>query len=284
MRVVFLGTSPFAVPCLRALANDSRFTIDLVITQPDRPVGRKQLLTPPPVKIAAQELKFPIAQPENISTRYSLPATYRPNFLVVVSYGQILPQVILDWPSIAAMNIHASLLPKYRGASPIQHSILNGDATTGVTVQRMIKELDAGPILSQESITIDPRETFQSLHDKLAQTGAELLIETLLKPLKESPQNDSDATFCKKLIRTDGIADPRTMDAVTIDRMARALTPWPGVSIDGNKILETALIADEDALTVSCAENSTLYVTKIQPPSGKTMTGRAFAQGHKVMP
>ncbi|MDD5054641.1 MAG: methionyl-tRNA formyltransferase [Candidatus Peribacteraceae bacterium] len=303
--VVFLGTSPFAVPCLRALASDPRFSIDLVITQPDRPVGRKQIMTPPPIKIAADQLQLPIAQPENIGEAISdqspeanlaksgrsvaggeprsKRAIRRPDYLVVVSYGQILPQSILDWPTIAPVNVHASLLPKLRGASPLQHAILGNFKATGVTVQRMVKELDAGPVLSQRSISIDERETFQSLHDKLAAIGADLLIETLINPLKDSPQNDPDATFCKKLSRADGIADPKTMDAETIDRMVRALTPWPGVSVNGNKILETSLIPLPDSMPLSCAGNSTLHILTIQPPSRKPMTGRAFARGHTVL-
>ena len=295
LHIVFLGTSPFAVPCLRALAADPRFVVDLVITQPDRPVGRKQILTPPAVKIVAQELKLPIAQPEDIRQAVSGPtsprlrgagqrsAVSKPDFLVVISYGQILSQEILDWPTIAPVNVHASLLPKLRGASPLQHAILENYSTTGVTVQRMVKELDAGPILSQESITIDPRETFQSLHDKLAIIGADLLIKTLSKPLKEIPQNDKEATFCRKLSRTDGIADPKTMEARTIDRMVRALTPWPGITIGENKILETSLEPHPDAIPVLCSGNSTLHILTIQPPSKKPMTGRAFAAGHTVV-
>ncbi len=281
LHIVFLGTSPFAVPSLKALASDPRFSINLVITQPDRPVGRKQILTPSPVKMAAQELKLPIAQPENIKTFPTL--TLTPTLLVVVSYGQLLPQSILDLPTIAPVNVHASLLPKYRGASPMQHSILNGDETTGVTVQRMVKALDAGPILSQESIAIDPKETFQTLHDKLAIIGADLLLETLSKPLKESVQNDSDATFCRKLNRTDGIANPKTMDAATIDRMVRALTPWPGVAIQNNKILKTSIEPHPDAISIPCRDASMLYILSIQPPSGKPMTGRAFGTGHTLV-
>ncbi len=283
-KIVFLGTSAFAVPSLKALAGDPRFEVELVITQPDRPVGRKQILTPPPVKIAAQALNLPIQQFENLNSQFSSPKSQvpSPDFLIVVSYGQLLSQEILDWPTVAAVNVHASLLPKFRGASPIQHTIFAGEKETGVTVQKMIKELDAGPILNQEKIQIGERETFTTLHDKLASIGAALLLQTLTEPLKELKQDTSKATFCRKLSRADGEADPKTMTASEIDRMTRALNPWPGVTLKGNKILETSLAPHKDALTVACARNTTLYIKKIQPPSGKPMSGQAFALGHQI--
>ncbi len=281
--IVFLGTSAFAVPSLKALASDERFDIQLVITQPDRPVGRKQMLTPPPVKLAALELNLPIAQPENVNEIRNTKLEIRNfDYLVVVSYGQILSQEILDWPRVAAVNVHGSLLPKLRGASPIQHAILDGLTETGVTVQRMMKELDAGPILGQKRMEIDRRETFTGLHDKLSLLGAELLIEMLAKPLKEKEQNSSDATFCKKFMKADGIADPTTMTAEAIDRMVRALSPWPGVTWNGNKILETSLTEAKNSMPVSCAGPSILFVTKIQPHSGKPMNGSEYLRGRKT--
>lgn len=283
--VVFLGTSAFAVPALRALAADPAFRIDLVITQPDRPVGRKQILTPPPVKVVADELGIPVVQPETVKsliTDHWPPTTSTPDFLIVISYGQILTQQLLDWPKIAPINVHASLLPELRGASPIQHAILLGKKETGVTVQRMVKELDAGPILSSVVTPIEERETTPTLHDRLATLGAALLVETLKQPLTETPQEEAKISHCRRLTKEDGVADPKTMHALTIDRMVRALNPWPGVIINGSKILETSLVPDPDALEVPCVENSTLYVTKIQPASGKPMTGRAFGMGRSL--
>jgi len=282
-KIVFLGTSAFAVPSLRVLAGDPRFKVELVITQPDRPVGRKQILTLPPIKVAAKELGLPIFQPENINQAISdKRLAVSADFLIVVSYGQLLSQELLDWPTVAAVNVHASLLPKYRGASPIQHAILAGDGETGITIQKMARELDSGPVLSQEKIQIGERETFALLHDKLASIGAALLLKTLSEPLKELKQDESKATFCRKLTRADGEADPKTMTASEIDRMTRALNPWPGVTLKGNKILETSLSPHKDALTVACTRNTTLYVIKIQPPSGNPMTGRSFAAGHSL--
>ncbi len=281
--VVFLGTSAFAVPSLKALALDPDFEIQLVITQPDKPAGRKQVMTPSPIKIAAQELRLPIAQPEKINslTTNHYPLTTRPNFLIVVSYGQILSQEILDWPTEAAINVHPSLLPLLRGATPLQHAILHGLPESGVTVQRMIKELDAGPMLSQMSVPLTQRETFLTLHDRLALIGAELLVKTLKKPLQQTAQENEKATFCGKLSKADGIADPTTMTAHQIDRMVRALTPWPGVTIGTNKILETTLESGD--LTVPCAEQTTLTIVRIQPAGGTPMSGSDFMRGNKTL-
>lgn len=281
--VVFLGTSAFAVPSLKALAKDSDFDVKIVITQPDRPTGRKQILAASPIKMTAEELGLPVAQPEKINslpaTGYPLPS--RPDFLIVVSYGQILSQEILDWPTKAAVNVHASLLPMLRGASPLQHSILQNFVETGVTIPKMVKELDAGPILAQSSVVMDPRETFTTLHDRLAILGAELLIKTLHKPLSAKPQDDTKATFCGKLTKADGAADPTTMSAQHIDRMVRALTPWPGVTIGTTKILETSL--EPSTLMIPCADGTTLSILRIQPAGGTPMTGADFLRGNKKL-
>ncbi len=282
--IVFLGTSSFAVPALKALALDKRFIIELVVTQPDRPVGRKQELTPPPVKLAAQELNLKIEQPESLNSEFRIlnSAQARPDFLVCIAYGQIISQEVIDWPKIAAVNLHGSLLPLLRGASPVHHAILQGFTETGVTVQRMVKELDAGPTLAQTKTSLSERETFQSLHDTLAEMGAALLTDTLKKPLMETKQDEAKVTLCKKLSREDGIANPKAMTAEAIDRMVRALTPWPGVTINGNKILAASLFETPDSLKVECANTTTLYVQKIQPPSGKLMSGKAFATGRTI--
>ena len=281
--VIFLGTSPFAVPSLAALGADPRFEIKAVVTQPDRPVGRKQIVTPPPVKVAAQALGLRVLQPENINDIHDqLSQGARPDFFVVVSYGQLLSDRILNIPSVAAINVHASLLPALRGASPLQHAILEGLPTTGVTIQRMVLALDAGPILASRSVPMVERETFTSLLGKLAAIGATMLTETLASPLKETAQNEREATFCRKLTKDDGNADERTMDAVTIDRMVRALTPWPGVTLKGNKLFATSLAPTDDALPLPCRDGTTLFITTIQPPSGKPMTGKAFRAGHSL--
>ena len=278
--VVFLGTSAFAVPSLKALAHDPAFNVELVITQPDRPVGRKQILTPSPIKLLSRELGLPIAQPENINNYQFSIINYQ--FLVVVSYGQILTQKILDLPTIAPVNLHASLLPLLRGASPLQNAILQGMNESGVTVQKIVRELDAGPILAQTVVPLDPRETYQTLHDRLAVLGASLLVETLKKPLTPVEQNTSKATVCRKLSKDDGAIDPRTMTAVEIDRRVRALTPWPGVTINGNRILRSSLAPSAESLTILCKDATELSIEQIQPASRKPMSGKAFSLGRTL--
>ncbi len=283
--IVFLGTSQFSVPSLQALASDASFEVLAVITQPDRPAGRKMTLAPPPVKTEALQLKLPVLQPEkmNLACADISKNFPRPDFLVVVSYGQILSDDVLSWPTKAAVNIHASLLPLLRGASPLQHAVLQNLKESGVTVQRMVKELDAGPVLSHASVKLSPRETSASLHDTLKVLGAELLLKTLKAPLKEVLQDASQATFCGKLEKAAGIADTETMTAETIDRMVRALSPWPGVSIRGNKILETSLQPEVESLTVPCSNGTMLSVLRIQPPGGTPMSGADFIRGNKQL-
>lgn len=283
--VIFCGTPAFAVPSLRALCTDARFSVDLVITQPDRPVGRDKIITAPPVKSVAAELGIPVYQPENLSREwdeYGKGNSFAaPDFLVVVAYGQILKPNILALPRIAPVNLHASLLPKLRGASPIQHAILQGERETGVTVQRMVEKLDAGPILAQARMPIDDATTYVGLSDALARMGAELLAKTLGAPLTETPQEESEATVCRKLTRADGLVYPATMTAEEIDRRVRALTPWPGVTWDDVKILETSLAASPESFSLGCAQATTLYLKTVQPSGGKPMTGASYMRGRK---
>jgi methionyl-tRNA formyltransferase len=276
--VIFLGTSAFAVPSLEALMKDRRFSPKLVVTQPDRPAGRGQALAQSPVKVAAQKYGLAVEQPDDISAL----STHDTDFLVVVSYGQILPQTILDMPRIAPVNVHASLLPRWRGASPIQNAILSGDTETGVTVQKMALELDAGPILAQRKIPIGPRDTFMALHDRLARFGAELLVQTLAVPLHSQEQDLAHVTFCRKLTRDDGRADTALMTAEEIDRRVRALVPWPGVTvrIDGDelKLLETSLTETSESVPLPC-KNSVLHLVSVQPPGKKPMSGKEWTRG-----
>lgn len=285
--VIFAGTPAFAVPSVQALLDDDAFRVELVITQPDKPVGRSQELTASPVKMLAEKKKIPIWQPQNIKkemTRHWSLVTGHCDFLVLVAYGQLLSQEILDLPHIAPVNLHASLLPRWRGASPIQHAILAGDTESGVTVQRMIRALDAGPILGQHSVTLQERETATTLHDTLAAAGATLLVNTLKETLQEGEQDVSLVTACGKLSREDGLVDPSAMTAIEIDRRVRALTPWPGVraTIRGHevKVLETNLEPVEHALSLECAGHSTLFVTKLQSPGGKPLMASEWVKGH----
>lgn len=282
--IVFCGTSPFAVPSLQALVDATDFSVDLVITQPDKPVGRKQILTPTPVKMLAQEHKLPMQQPADINSKFSI-FNFQFDFLVVVSYGQRIDSTVLSLPTIAPVNVHPSLLPHWRGASPIQHAILAGDEEAGTTIQRMVEELDAGPILAQRNVRIGQDETVTELHDRLATLSADLLLTTLRAPLTEHEQEETAATFCHKLAREDGDVDPQTMTAQEIHRHVRALVPWPGVTctITGVrvKLLKTSLQPFDEALPLSCKDNSMLYIRELQPPGKKPMSGQAWKRGRK---
>lgn len=286
LSIVFCGTPEFAIPSLQALLERPKeLAVRLVITQPDQPVGRKQILTPPPVKVFAQAHRLPYIQPENIN---DLPTSQQLqdvgcDLLVTVAYGQLLSPALLALPRIAAVNLHPSLLPRWRGASPIQHAMLSGDGETGVTVQLMAEALDAGPVLAQERWPLSPEETQEHLSAALAQAGARLLAETLLKPFSPLVQDETQVTFCRKLSRKDGEVQPSTMTAEEIHRRVRALTPWPGVTapLGGErvKILMTSLVAEPEALEIPCNDGRSLFVLSLQPPGRKPMSGKAWLRG-----
>jgi methionyl-tRNA formyltransferase len=282
--IIFCGTPDFAVPSLEALIADSAFSVDLVITQPDKPVGRKQELRSPAVKIAAEKHGITMLQPEDINAEVQKLSSSRPDFLIVVAYGQIFSRSLLELPKIAPVNLHASLLPRWRGASPIHHAILKGDSVTGVTVQQMAEKLDSGPILAQEKTEIRDRETVQTLHDRLATMGADLLVHTLKHPLHPKDQNEKDVTICHKLKRETGIVNPTSMTAEEIDRHVRALVPWPGVTMNIEstdlKILETSLVETAGALPVEC-KGSTLFLVTVQEPGKKPMTAAEWKRGRR---
>jgi methionyl-tRNA formyltransferase len=220
------------VPSLRAL-HAAGHDISLVITQPDRP-GHRMKMTPPPVKIAAAELGLDVYQPERIreaSVVQRLRAA-APDLMVVVAYGQIIPPVILEIPRRGVLNVHASLLPRWRGASPVAHAILAGDHETGVTIMKMDEQLDHGPLLAAEALQIGAGEDAPALTDRLAETGAGLLVETIarLDEVQPSEQDHSQATLAPRLARQDGELEWE-MGPEEIDRRVRALQPWPGATL-----------------------------------------------------
>lgn len=235
-RIFFFGTSEFAVPSLRALAADSRFSIVGVVTQPDRPVGRHATITPPPVKQAAQEHNLPIFQPEKLkelqtSEAFLSSTADRPDAFVVVSYGKILPQWLLDIPKQGCVNVHGSLLPAWRGPSPIHAAIVAGDKTSGVSIMKLDAEMDHGPLLRTAEEPIQAADTTGALHDRLATLGSTILPDTLADylagNLAPTEQNHAEATYCKILTRDDGKID-WNQPASTIDRLVRGMYPWPG--------------------------------------------------------
>jgi methionyl-tRNA formyltransferase len=221
------------VPSLQAV-HSAGHEILLVVTQPDRPAGRGMKLTPPPVKIAAQELGLPVFQPERIRDDEAVERlrALAPDVLIVVAYGQIIPRSVLDIPRLGAINVHASLLPRWRGAAPVARAILAGDRLTGVTIMKMDEQLDHGPILAMKGAPIGEHQDAAALTARLAQLGAEALVRTLrrLELIVPAPQDDSKATVAKKLTKEEGELE-WSLDAREIDRRVRGLQPWPGVTL-----------------------------------------------------
>lgn len=236
MRIVFMGTGEIALPSLRWLIESSGHEIVGVYTQPDKPVGRKQVLTPPEVKVVAEAAGIPVFQPETFRKNpeaLAELAALEPDLQVVMAYGQILPRAVIETPRIACVNLHASLLPRHRGASPIQAAIREGDAESGITLMHIVPALDAGDMILKHTLPIAPDDTGGTLHDKLAEIGPDLLAEGL--PLLASgdaprtPQDESLVTYASKLGREDGVIDWQ-QPAAEIERLVRAYEPWPGTT------------------------------------------------------
>ncbi|MDW7991638.1 MAG: methionyl-tRNA formyltransferase [Anaerolineae bacterium] len=230
-RIVFMGSPTFAVPALEALVR--AYPVVGVITQPDRPAGRGSHLRPPAVKVAAERLGLPVFQPERISTPAALDQlqSWKPDLIVVAAFGQILPPAVLNLPPYGCLNLHASLLPRWRGAAPIAAAILAGDSVTGVTVMVMDEGVDTGPILAQREELIRPDDTTGSLTERLSQLAADLLMETLplylSGTLQPKPQPEEGVTYCRPLKKEDGHLD-WTRPAKELERRVRAVQPWPG--------------------------------------------------------
>lgn len=230
-KIVFMGTPEFAVPTLKLLIENH--DVIGVVTQPDRPAGRNNKLRPSPVKEVAIEAGIPVFQPKRLRNPEAIEELKKwdADFHVVVAFGQILPQAVLDLPKIAPINIHGSLLPRWRGAAPIHAAIRAGDSETGITIMIIDAGLDTGPMLTKRAIPIEKDETAQTLHDKLSQIGAELLIETLPKVIsgevQPQQQDDSLSTYAPQIKKEEGRID-WSQPALTIERLVRAFTPWPG--------------------------------------------------------
>jgi methionyl-tRNA formyltransferase len=295
-KIIFLGTSEFAVPALRALAADDRFEIVGVVTQPDRPVGRHATLTPPAVKSAAIELGLsPIFQPEKIkeepfkSEIESLGKTC--DVFVVIAYGKILPQWFLDLPKHGIVNVHGSVLPRWRGPSPIHAAIAAGDKTSGVTIMKIDAEMDHGPVLATVETPILPTDTTPILHDRLSDLGAkelpDVLAGYLAGTIQPKEQDHSLATTCQILTRENGRLDPTTKTAEELERMVRAYTPWPGTFIekDGKRIkvikADLALENEDGTFWITCADGKPLRLTEVQPEGSKPMSGSDFLRGRR---
>lgn len=231
LRIIYMGTPEFSAIILEKMISTGYVPMT-VVTAPDKPIGRKQIITPSPVKVLAEKNKIPVLQSENIRNLKLEIRNLQPELIILAAYGQIIPKDILDIPRYGSINVHPSLLPKYRGASPIQAAILNGDSETGVTIMLMDEKLDHGPILANSKCQIADNTTYKELHDKLAEIGAELLIETVSKwingEIKAQPQDHSKATFTKIIKKEDGHINWHK-PADYIEKMCRAFNPWPSV-------------------------------------------------------
>jgi methionyl-tRNA formyltransferase len=300
-RVVFLGTPDFSVPTLQSLVDHRELDVVGVVTQPDRPAGRGQRVIASPVKQHAERLGLPIYQPDTLRDPAAVEhlRSWIPDILVVAAFGQILRRPVLELTPRGCINVHASLLPRWRGAAPIQYAIRAGDVETGITIMKMDPGLDTGPILAQRAIPIAPDETGATLHDKLAALGADLLpgvlIAYLAGGLSPLPQPDDGVTLAPSLKKAEGQID-WSQAAVVIDRQVRAFYPWPGTyTYLGNDLLKitkgTPLSEINLGLppgTVTMAQGNLaiqtvngLYIpAEVQPAGKKSMSSQAFLAGH----
>lgn len=297
-RIVFMGSPDFALPTLRALAE--HFNVVGVVTQPDRPAGRGRKLVPPPVKALAQELGIPVIQPERLHKAPEAMAQLRawsPDVIAVAAFGQILKPDVLELPPHGCVNVHASLLPRWRGAAPINAAILHGDRETGITIMQMDVGLDTGPILAQRAIPIGEVDTAGTLFTKLADLGAELLVETLPRYLNgeitPQPQDDAQATYAPMLKKSDGELD-FTRPAAELARRVRAFNPWPGTYLQWNGKplkIHAAHPAEEvespgagvrsihNGFPAVGTSQGLLVLDTIQPQGKRPMPGDAFLRG-----
>ncbi|GAA0299127.1 methionyl-tRNA formyltransferase [Gracilibacillus halotolerans] len=296
--IVFMGTPDFAVPVLEALI-DQQYKIDLVVTQPDRPKGRKKQLTPPPVKVAAEQHGIPIFQPEKIKNDWGAIKEVNPDLIITAAFGQILPKELLDFPSKGCINVHASLLPKLRGGAPIHYSIIEGHKETGISIMYMTEKLDAGDIISQQAIPIEEKDNVGTLHDKLAKVGSELLIRTLPDFLNGNidarKQEEAEVTYAPNIKREDERIDWSREQEVIFNQI-RGLCPWPvaftqfeGKTMKVWQAEKSDIISDKEPGTIHAIEadgilivtgsRKTIKITELQPAGKKRMQVEDFLRG-----
>jgi methionyl-tRNA formyltransferase len=307
-RVVFMGTAELACPSLEALVRSSDFQVAGVVTQPDRPKGRALKLEPPPVKATATSLGVPVFQPERLRQAAAVEsvAAWNPDLIVVVAYGQILPANVLQLPRWGCVNVHASLLPKYRGAAPIQWALLADEPETGVTIMQMDEGLDTGAILTQQSTPIGAADDAQTLHDRLAHLGARLLLPSLLDyiagKISPRPQPAEQVVYARKINKEDGRLD-WNLPARALWNRVRAFTPWPGaftfvpdqpkpqmlkvwqaeVAPDLSGPPGQILRADSAGLVVACGQHA-LRILSLQREGKRRLDAQAFLAGSNLQP
>ncbi len=299
VRVIFLGTPTFALPSLRAIA--AATTLQAVVTQPDKPAGRGRTLTAPPAAVEARRLGIPALQPRTLrdpSVVHTL-ATYAPDLLVTVAYGRIIPATVIALPRLGCINAHPSLLPLYRGASPIQRAVADGATTTGITILYLTEELDAGDIILQREVPIGPEETAGDLEERLARDSAALLLEAVeLIARAEAPRRPQDparATYVGRLSKADGGIDWKR-PAREIVNLVRAMNPWPSAHTawrggllkiwrartgEGSGAPGEVLAAGDEGIVVG-AGDGTVVLAEVQPEGGRRMSAADFLRGHRM--
>ncbi|WP_027954147.1 methionyl-tRNA formyltransferase [Halobacillus kuroshimensis] len=297
-RIAFMGTPDFAVPVLDRIMKEG-YEVVVAVTQPDRPKGRKRVLTPPPVKTAALNHGIPVLQPEKIKHEYEDVLAYEPDLIVTAAFGQILPEALLNVPEYGCINVHASLLPEFRGGAPIHYSILEGKQETGVTIMYMVKKLDAGDMLSKVVVPIEDTDHVGTLHDKLSAAGADLLADTLPELLAGNitpeVQDESKVTFAGNIKREQEWID-WDRDQQTVYNHVRGLHPWPvaytywngkpmkiwwaeKVSGHFSKVPGTVVKIEEDGFLVQTGDGKALKIVSLQPSGKKKMDGQSFVNG-----
>ncbi|WP_226034992.1 methionyl-tRNA formyltransferase [Aquibacillus saliphilus] len=297
-KIVFMGTPDFAVPVLQQLISDN-YQVELVVTQPDRPKGRKKVLTPPPVKVEAEKHGIPVFQPEKIKDDYQYVLQFEPDLIVTAAFGQILPNPLLDAPIHGCINVHASLLPELRGGAPIHYAILQGKKETGVTIMYMVEQLDAGNIITQITVPITSEDHVGTLHDKLAVAGSSLLHDTLPRLLEgklvSRKQEDEKATYAYNISREQEKIDWQQSSKRVYDHI-RGLHPWPvAFTTLDEKVLKVwwaELVEKEfdavpgqivellqDGLVVACGDQKGVKITSLQPSGKKRMTAEDYLRG-----
>ena len=307
LNIIFMGTAELSCASLAALLADARVRVTAVVTQPDKPKGRDLELQPSAVKVLALKSNLPVFQPARARDELFLAELrpLNPDLIVVAAYGQILPQTLLELPRYGCLNVHTSLLPKYRGAAPIQWAIANGDAETGVTIMKMDAGLDTGDILSQRRTPVAPEDNAATLHDRLARMGAELLVETIPAyvrgQIQPQPQPREGSTYAPKIKKEDGHID-WGQPANLIWHRFRAFTPWPGAFTHWNAGAKPLLLkigraevaertgpageilqADKEGIIVACGQNA-LRITELQREGGRFLNARDFLAGNPLRP
>lgn len=301
MKIIYMGTPDFAVPCLERLIKDG-YDVCLAVTQPDKARGRKMILTPPPVKVTAEKNGVEVFQPVTLKSdeAYDKLKSYNPDFIVVAAYGKILPKRILDIPKYACINVHGSLLPKYRGAAPIQRAVIDGMKTSGVTTMLMGEGLDTGDMLLKYETEIGENETAGELFDRLAEASPDLLVKTLedfaLSKITPEKQDESKATYASMLSKDEALIDWNEPSDI-IHNKIRGMSPWPVAftHYDGKKLkiyqsektdkststLPGTVSADKNSIYVSCSDGKLLKILSLQAEGAKRLDAKQFSAGHR---